>query len=119
MSVITDDLARELVHSRRGIAKWMVCFSHPKSAEFPRGQLNTKKRPMRCTLCKHGETQAGMVTVILQRGDTTVIIKGVPAQICENCGEYYPNDEITERVLSMAEEAVKKNVELEILRFAA
>ena len=29
------------------------------------------------------------------------------------------NDEITERVLSMAEEAVKKNVEVEILRFAA
>lgn len=61
----------------------------------------------------------GAVTVTLQRGDTTVIIKGVPAQACENCGEYYLNDEITERVLSMAEEAVKKNVEVEILRFAA
>jgi YgiT-type zinc finger domain-containing protein len=60
-----------------------------------------------------------MVTVTLQRGDTTVIIKDVPAQVCENCGEYYLNDEITERVLSMAEEAVKKNVEVEILRFAA
>jgi len=74
---------------------------------------------MRCILCKQGNTKSGMVTVTLQRGDTTVIIKGVPAQVCENCGEYYLNDEITERVLSMAEEAVKKNVEVEILRFAA
>ena len=74
---------------------------------------------MRCILCKQGNTKSGMVTVTLQRGDTTVIIKGVPAQVCENCGEYYLNDEITERVLSMAGEAVKKNVEVEILRFAA
>ena len=41
---------------------------------------------MRCILCKQGNTKSGMVTVTLQRGDTTVIIKGVPAQVCENCG---------------------------------
>ncbi|MBM3302667.1 MAG: type II toxin-antitoxin system MqsA family antitoxin [Deltaproteobacteria bacterium] len=74
---------------------------------------------MRCALCKHGEAKPGHVTVVLQRGDTTVIIKGVPAAVCENCGEYYLEAIITERVLSMAEEAVKKNVEVEILRFAA
>ena len=74
---------------------------------------------MRRIFCKQGETKPGMVTVTLQRGETTVIVKEVPAQVCENCGEYYLNDEITERVLSMAEEAVKKNVEVEILRFAA
>lgn len=74
---------------------------------------------MMCVLCRHGETLPGRVTVSLQRGETTVIIKGVPAQVCENCGEYYLDEEITEQVLSMAEEAVKKNVEVEILRFAA
>jgi YgiT-type zinc finger domain-containing protein len=74
---------------------------------------------MRCVLCKQGETNLGRVTVTLQRGDTTVIIKDVPAEVCENCGEYYLTENITEQVLSMAEEAVKKNVEVEILRFAA
>lgn len=74
---------------------------------------------MRCVLCKQGETKSGTVTVALLRGDTTVIIKGVPAEICENCGEYYLADDIAGRVLSMAEEAVKKNAEVEILRFAA
>jgi len=57
--------------------------------------------------------------VTLQRGDTTVIIKGVPAQVCENCGEYYLQEDITKRVLAMAGDAVKNNVEVEILRFAA
>jgi len=74
---------------------------------------------MRCVLCKHGETHPGKTTVTLQRGETTVIIKDVPAQICDNCGEYYLADDITERVLAMAEEAVKRNAEVEILRFAA
>ena len=74
---------------------------------------------MRCVLCKQGDMRPGKVTVTLQRGDTTVIIKGVPAEVCENCGEYYLEEKISEQVLCMAEEAVKKNAEVEILRFAA
>jgi YgiT-type zinc finger domain-containing protein len=74
---------------------------------------------MKCVLCRHGETKAGKVTVTLQRGETTVIIKEVPAEVCENCGEYYLSDEITERVMAMGEEAVQKGAEVEILRFAA
>ena len=74
---------------------------------------------MRCLICKHGETYPGKTTVTLLRGETVVIIKDVPAQVCENCGEYYLEVAITDRVLLMAEEAVKKNAEVEILRFAA
>ncbi len=74
---------------------------------------------MRCVLCKQGDTRPGNVTVTLQREDTTVIIKGVPAEVCENCGEYYLSENVTEKVLAMAEEAAKKNAEVEILRFAA
>jgi YgiT-type zinc finger domain-containing protein len=78
-----------------------------------------KETPMKCVLCRHGETEPGEVMVSLQRGETVVIIKGVPAHVCENCGEYYLEDKIAEQVLLMAEEAVRKNVEVNILRFAA
>jgi YgiT-type zinc finger domain-containing protein len=74
---------------------------------------------MKCALCKNGETLSGKVTVTLQRQDTTVIIKEVPAEICKNCGEYYLSEEITERVLTRAEQAVRSGAEVEILRFAA
>lgn len=74
---------------------------------------------MKCLICKHGETKPGKVTVSLQRGETTVIIKAVPADVCENCGEYYLSEDITAQVLSRAEEAVQKGAEVEILRFAA
>ena len=74
---------------------------------------------MKCVLCKHGETKPGKVIVVLTREETVIIIKGVPADICNNCGEYYLSETITEQVLSMAEEAVKKGIEVEILRFVA
>ena len=74
---------------------------------------------MKCVICKQGETHPGEVTVSLQRGESTIILKNVPAEVCENCGEYYLSEEITEQVLSRADEAVKSGAEVEILRFAA
>ncbi|MCX5772485.1 MAG: type II toxin-antitoxin system MqsA family antitoxin [Candidatus Hydrogenedentes bacterium] len=74
---------------------------------------------MKCTLCKHGETAPGTTTVNLNQGESTIIIKGVPAEICTNCGEYYVSEEINAQLLRLAEEAVRKGAEVEIIRFAA
>ena len=74
---------------------------------------------MSCVICRNGTTHGGSVTVTLQRGETTVILKQVPADICENCGEYYLSSEVTAQVLDRAESAVKSGAEVEILRFAA
>ena len=74
---------------------------------------------MKCLICRQGETSPGLVTVALQRGDTTVVLKAVPADVCDNCGEYYLSEETTMRVLALAEDAISKGAEVEILRFAA
>jgi YgiT-type zinc finger domain-containing protein len=74
---------------------------------------------MKCVICKQGDTRPGRVTVSLQRGETTVILKSVPAEVCENCGEYYLSDKVADRVLAQAEQAVRNGAEVEILRFAA
>ncbi len=73
---------------------------------------------MNCVICKTGEMHEGTTTVSLQRGDTTVVIKAVPAKVCDNCGEYYLDDDMTGRLLAMAEAAVAKGVEVEVLRWA-
>ncbi len=57
--------------------------------------------------------------VALERGVTTVVIKGVPVDVCGNCGEYYLSEEMADRVLAMAEEAVVHSAEIEMLRCAA
>jgi YgiT-type zinc finger domain-containing protein len=74
---------------------------------------------MTCTICKHGETAKGIVTVTLQRGETTVVLKGVPADICDNCGEYYLDEIVASQVYAMAERAVRNGAEVEIRRYAA
>lgn len=74
---------------------------------------------MNCVICKNGETAPGFVTVTLQRQGTTVIFKNVPAQVCNNCGEYFLDEKITERLTTQAQNAVKDGAEVEILRFVA
>ena len=74
---------------------------------------------MRCMICKKGETRPGEVTVTLQRGETTVIFKGVPADVCENCGEYYLDESVTRELERRAQIAVKNGAEVEILSYAA
>ena len=74
---------------------------------------------MKCVICKQGRTHDGMTTVTLTRGQTTVVIKDVPAEICENCAEYYLSEEVTEKVQALAERAVMHGAEIEVLHYAA
>jgi len=74
---------------------------------------------MKCIICKNGSTSFGTATVILNRGETAVIFRQVPADICQNCGEYYLSQKVTKQIFMKAEEAVAKGVEVEISRYAA
>ena len=74
---------------------------------------------MNCVICKNGRTDEGVVTVTLQRNASIIIIKNVPAEVCDNCGEYYLNDDVAESVLRIAEKATENNPEVEILQYAA
>jgi YgiT-type zinc finger domain-containing protein len=74
---------------------------------------------MKCVLCRQGETHSGTADVSLQRGAAIVIVRGVPAQICENCGEYYLSHDVSERVLAQADSAVTRGAEVEIVGYAA
>lgn len=74
---------------------------------------------MKCLICKHGETRPGEATVTLQRGESTIVFKKVPADICPNCGEYYLSEKTTSRLMEKAEEAVCKGSLVEILLYAA
>jgi len=74
---------------------------------------------MICTICKQGQTQPAKVTVPLQRAASTIIVKDVPADVCENCGEYYLSEQVTAELLRRAEIAVANGAEVEIIRYAA
>lgn len=74
---------------------------------------------MKCVICKQGQLQEGKATVTLERGPTTVVIKDVPAEVCENCGEYYLSELVTQRIEQLAEQSVQHGAVFEVLRYAA
>lgn len=74
---------------------------------------------MKCVICKTGETRAGTATVTLHGGETTVLVKGTPAEVCENCGEYYLDEAVARKLYKQADEAARRHAEVEILRYAA
>lgn len=74
---------------------------------------------MKCSICKTGETHPGKTTVTLQRGDSVIVIRAVPAEVCEDCGEYYLDEATARRVYATAEQGFERHVEVEIQRYAA
>jgi YgiT-type zinc finger domain-containing protein len=73
---------------------------------------------MKCVICKHGETRPGKTTVTLERSGVTLVIKSVPAQICDNCGEAYVDEDITRQLISTADEALRAGVQVDVREFA-
>lgn len=74
---------------------------------------------MNCAICKKGNVEPGEVTVTLERGDATLVFKNVPAMVCENCGEEYVDDEVTQKLLEDAEKAVSSGAVVDVRRYQA
>ena len=74
---------------------------------------------MDCSICRQGATQPGTTTVTLERGDMVIVIKDVPADVCENCGEYFLGESTAEEVMRRGEQAAESGAELQVLRYAA
>ena len=73
---------------------------------------------MKCVICKHGETHLGKTTVTLERGNSVLAYKNVPAQVCDNCGEAYVDASVSADLLAAAEQSVKSGVEFDVRRYA-
>ena len=74
---------------------------------------------MKCAICKHGETTTGFTTIVLEKNETTLVFKKVPAQICDNCGEEYISSQTNKEILRKAKHEMNKGISLELLNFRA
>ena len=74
---------------------------------------------MKCLICKHGETGPGEVTVTLDRDETVMVFRRVPAEICDNCGEAYVDDSTAGGLLESAEQAAAAGVQVDVRQFTA
>lgn len=83
------------------------------------GQQLSLEAPVTCVVCKHGEVVGGTTTATFERGDTTVVIKAVPAGVCGNCGEEYVDETTTRRLLEIADAAAIAGDQVQVRQFAA
>ena len=74
---------------------------------------------MKCLICRQGETRPGKATVTLERGGTTVVIRGVPARVCGNCGEEYIDEPTTAELLKTADAAAQAGVQVDVRDYIA
>jgi YgiT-type zinc finger domain-containing protein len=82
-------------------------------------RFQEEETSMMCVICKNGTTRSGKATVTLEREGVTLVIKGVPAQVCVNCGEEYVDEATTSLLLKSAEEAVRTGVQVDVRQYAA
>jgi YgiT-type zinc finger domain-containing protein len=69
---------------------------------------------MDCAICKNGTTKPDYATLTLDRDGSIVIFKEVPAQVCNNCGHAYFDQATTSKLFELAEDTIKKGIEVEI-----
>ena len=74
---------------------------------------------MKCVVCKHGETEPGTTTMTLERDETTVVFKNVPAEVCQTCGAAYLDAATTRRLEYVVEEAAKIGVQVDVRSYVA
>lgn len=72
-----------------------------------------------CVVCKSGEVRAGTTTLTVERGKMTVVLKEIPARVCDSCGEAYFDEMTTARVETIVEQLRRSGVEVAVQEFVA
>jgi YgiT-type zinc finger domain-containing protein len=59
-----------------------------------------------CVFCRVGERRPGTTSITLTRDETAVVIRDVPAEVCDNCGHAYFDDAVVEALERIHEAAI-------------
>ena len=72
---------------------------------------------MKCFVCRFGEIEPGVTTYNLNRDPMTLVVKDVPAGVCDACGEGYLEPEVSVRLQEIVEDAGNAGVEFMVRKF--
>ncbi|MBU3200311.1 type II toxin-antitoxin system MqsA family antitoxin [Clostridium estertheticum] len=72
---------------------------------------------MKCVLCKSNLVK-GNINHILDSTEYIIIIKGLPANICKQCGEYYIEKDIALKLEKTIEDAIKIKAEILVINYS-
>ena len=71
-----------------------------------------------CPLCG-GDKTSGKTTMTVELGYGIVVIRVVPATVCQQCGADWIDDAIAGKIENIVEEARKKHSQMEVISLKA
>jgi YgiT-type zinc finger domain-containing protein len=74
---------------------------------------------MKCLSCKNGTPEPGTTTFTADADGVLVIVRNVPALICNICGEEYFDAEVSAQLQDQIDEAAKSGGELTVRTYRA
>jgi YgiT-type zinc finger domain-containing protein len=78
-----------------------------------------QEAPVTCPLCRNGDLEAGYADTSIIREGLVLVIREVPADVCDNCGEQFFDADVTDRLLDLADEAARAGVFVDVRRYVA
>ena len=71
-----------------------------------------------CMYCKCKTTKPSFTTHVVNYKDCIIIVKNVPCEECEQCGEKYYTDEVMQKLEQIVNSAKKLMKEVSILDYS-
>jgi len=74
---------------------------------------------MKCVICRKGSTTPDTTTITFERESFTMVVKGVPAEVCDNCSEAYVDGPVAGDLLDAAEKLAEAGALVEVRQYGA
>lgn len=73
---------------------------------------------MMCMLCKCDTVKQGITTHVVNYNGSVIVIKNVPCEECEQCGEIFYTDKVAEKLEKIVNNAKKLLQDLSVLDYS-
>ncbi|MCW5911329.1 MAG: YgiT-type zinc finger protein [Cyclobacteriaceae bacterium] len=70
---------------------------------------------MTCSICNIGTCTEGITEELFNKNGKLIILKNLPAMVCENCGAKFFSEETSKVILRNLKEVENSKAELEII----
>ena len=72
-----------------------------------------------CVICKHGVRKPGKATFTIARDAMTLVVRHVPAEVCDKCAEEYFDSSVAAPLADIADEAERAGVQVDVRDYVA
>jgi len=73
---------------------------------------------MTCPICNHAQTVHGVTTLLFQKDSFTIIVKDVPAEICNHCDESFLFENVSKKVIELTRNGKADGTAVKMFHYA-